>query len=586
MAKVTSNKDHHLIARLWINYIWPQKKRLFLALLFMVLLAAATAAYTFIVSFVIDEANNITKNNDTIKEAKNYAFSVLPLLIFITATSGLSNYLQRILNNSIALKAVTKMQKQMLKSTYKSDFGFFRQKQSGDIISKFTNDITVVSNALIRTMSNLIAALLTIILTILAMLYQNWQLSMIMTVFIIAYWPVLLISKRMRGDAKNVQEQVGKITSNLKESFNNMRIVKTYNLEMLENKRLSKNFDDRERLQMKLVTEQARVDPILEVLGGLAIAGVVIFGVYQVSNELASAGSIAAVLTGLLILSPKLRALGTLNNVAQEGLSALTRIFNVIDEEANILDTANSQEIGKLCGEIHLNDVHFNYPDGTLALNGVSINAQPGETVAIVGYSGSGKSTIMNLIPRLYDVKSGSVCIDGHDIRNIKIKNLRDNIALVSQEIILFNTTVINNLSYGNNKATVDDIVHAAQKADAHEFITALPFGYETVLGENGYGLSGGQKQRLSIARALLRDAPILLMDEATSALDAISESTIQESLNNFKINKTTIIISHRLNSVKNADRIYVLDNGNIIQQGNHEELIKNKSNVYYNLQN
>lgn len=259
----------------------------------MVLLAAATAAYTFIVSFVIDEANNITKNNDTIKEAKNYAFSVLPLLIFITATSGLSNYLQRILNNSIALKAVTKMQKQMLKSTYKSDFGFFRQKQSGDIISKFTNDITVVSNALIRTMSNLIAALLTIILTILAMLYQNWQLSMIMTVFIIAYWPVLLISKRMRGDAKNVQEQVGKITSNLKESFNNMRIVKTYNLEMLENKRLSKNFDDRERLQMKLVTEQARVDPILEVLGGLAIAGVVIleFIKYQM-NRLAPVQSL------------------------------------------------------------------------------------------------------------------------------------------------------------------------------------------------------------------------------------------------------------------------------------------------------
>jgi len=318
----------------------------------MALLAATTAAYTFIVSFVIDEANNLTKKNNTIKQAQSYAFSVLPLLIFITATSGLSNYLQRILNNSIALKAVTKMQKQMLKSTYNSDFGSFKQKKSGDIISKFTNDITVVSNALIRTMSNLIAALLTIALTIAAMLYQNWQLSLIMTVFIIAYWPILSISKRMRGDAKNVQDQIGKITSNLKESFNNMRIVKTYNLEILENKRLSKNFDTRERLQMKLVTEQARVDPILEVLGGLAIAGVVIFGVYQISNETASAGSIAAVLTGLLILSPKLRALGTLNNVGQEGLAALTRIFNVIDEEANIQDTSRSQELIKLNGEI------------------------------------------------------------------------------------------------------------------------------------------------------------------------------------------------------------------------------------------
>ncbi|MDG1665569.1 MAG: ABC transporter ATP-binding protein [Hellea sp.] len=587
MVKLTSNKDdYHLISRLWTNYIWPQKRRLLLALLFMALLAATTAAYTFIVSFVIDEANNLTKKNNTIKQAQSYAFSVLPLLIFITATSGLSNYLQRILNNSIALKAVTKMQKQMLKSTYNSDFGSFKQKKSGDIISKFTNDITVVSNALIRTMSNLIAAFLTIALTIAAMLYQNWQLSLIMTVFIIAYWPILSISKRMRGDAKNVQDQIGKITSNLKESFNNMRIVKTYNLEILENSRLSKNFDARERLQMKLVTEQARVDPILEVLGGLAIAGVVIFGVYQISNETASAGSIAAVLTGLLILSPKLRALGTLNNVAQEGLAALTRIFTVIDEEANIQDTPHSQELIKINGEISFDNVYFKYPDGNLALKGVSLIARPGETVAIVGYSGSGKSTIMNLIPRLYDVQSGSVCIDGHDIKNIKIKNLRNNIALVSQEIILFNTTIANNLSYGNDSADMDDIIHAAKQADAHKFISELPFGYETVLGENGHGLSGGQKQRLSIARALLRDAPILLMDEATSAIDSLSEDTIKKSLKDFIINKTTIIISHRPNSVKNADRIYVLDNGNIVETGRHKDLIKKRSGVYSKLQN
>ena len=587
MVKLTSNKDdYHLISRLWTNYIWPQKRRLLLALIFMALLAATTAAYTFIVSFVIDEANNLTKKNNTIKQAQSYAFSVLPLLIFITATSGLSNYLQRILNNSIALKAVTKMQKQMLKSTYNSDFGSFKQKKSGDIISKFTNDITVVSNALIRTMSNLIAAFLTIALTIAAMLYQNWQLSLIMTVFIIAYWPILSISKRMRGDAKNVQDQIGKITSNLKESFNNMRIVKTYNLEILENRRLSKNFDARERLQMKLVTEQARVDPILEVLGGLAIAGVVIFGVYQISNETASAGSIAAVLTGLLILSPKLRALGTLNNVAQEGLAALTRIFTVIDEEANIQDTPDSQELIKLNGEISFDNVYFKYPDGNLALKGVTLIARPGETVAIVGYSGSGKSTIMNLIPRLYDVQSGSVYIDGHDIKNIKIKNLRNNIALVSQEIILFNTTVADNLSYGNDSADMDDIIHAAKQADAHKFISELPFGYETLLGENGHGLSGGQKQRLSIARALLRDAPILLMDEATSAIDSFSEGTIKKSLKDFIINKTTIIISHRPNTVKNADRIYVLDNGNIVETGRHKDLIKKRSGVYSKLQN
>ena len=309
LANSIDQTDRQRIRRLWRDYIWPQKGKLFVAFLFMALLAAATAAYTFVVGHIVDEANGLSKGVDGLSNAKKYAYAILPVLLGITALSGISNYIQRILSNSIALNAVGKMQKQMFKAAHDRDYASFTREPTGNLISKFTNDVTVISNALIRTMSNLVAALLTVILTIAAMLIQNWQLSLVMTVFLLAFWPIIAISKRMRGNAKDVQAHLGTITSELKESFTGARMVKAYSLESNENNRLGKTFDERIRLFMKLVTNQARVDPILEILGGLAIAGVVIFGVYQVTNNTATAGSIGAVLTGLLILSPKLLSL-------------------------------------------------------------------------------------------------------------------------------------------------------------------------------------------------------------------------------------------------------------------------------------
>jgi len=550
----------------------------------MALLAGATAAYTFVVGHIVDEANRLTSGANALDNAKNYAAAILPILLGITALSGVSNYIQRILSNSIALNAVAKMQKQMFTAAHARDFSSFSEAPTGNLISKFTHDVTVISGALIRTLSNLIGALLTVIFTIVAMLHQNWQLSLVMTVFLLAFWPIIAISKRMRGDAKAVQAHIGTITSDLKESFTGARMVKAYGLEAHETNRLGKAFDERIRLFMKLVTEQARVDPILEILGGLAIAGVVIFGVYQVTNETASAGSIGAVLTGLLILSPKIRALGTLNNVAQEGLSALTRIFDVIDETAAIVDAAGASDLGHAHGTIEFDTVSYSYSDGTQALNGVSLTAKRGQTVALVGPSGGGKSTIINLIPRLYEVSSGSITIDGADIRGISLESLRKNIALVSQDVTLFNDTIAANIGLGDLTATRDDIRAAAIVADAHDFIEALPQGYDTVLGEEGGGLSGGQKQRLSIARAILRDAPILLLDEATSALDAEAESKVQAALEKLSQGRTTIIIAHKLSTVKKADIIYVLDKGKIAESGTHVALSKKRGGIYKKL--
>ncbi len=550
----------------------------------MVALALATAAYTWVVNFIVESANSSIKTSDGIDNARQYALLILPILLGITFVSGVSNYAQRILANSIALNAVGQLQKQMFSASHRSDFAAFNRLPIGERISKFTNDVTVISNALIRTLSNLIKDLLTVIFTIAFMLWQNWLLSLVMAVFILALIPIIEISRRMRGSANEVQSHIGTITSQLKESFGGARMVKTYRLEDEENARLGQSFDERIRLYLKLVTQQARVDPILEILGGLAIAGVVIFGVYQVSSGSATAGSIAGVLTGLLVLSPRLRALGTLNNVIQEGLAALTRIFDVIDEQPKIVDRENAKDLNDPRGDIVFDDVSFAYADRTEALKNVTLNAKAGETIALVGPSGGGKSTIINLIPRLYDVSNGAVKIDGQDIRGVTLESLRKSIALVSQDVTLFDDTVANNIGFGDLAATREEIIAAAKAADAHGFIENLPNGYDTRVGEDGDNLSGGQRQRLSIARAILRDAPILLLDEATSALDAESEAKVQAAMERLAQGRTTIVIAHRLSTVQNADRIYVLDQGQIVETGTHKTLSRKKNGLYARL--
>jgi subfamily B ATP-binding cassette protein MsbA len=331
------------------------------------------------------------------------------------------------------------------------------------------------------------------------------------------------------------------------------------------------------------VTQQARVDPILEVVGGLVIAAVVIFGVWQFGTGTATGGQIAGVLGGLLILAPRLRALGTLNNVIQESLSSVGRIFEIIDTEPQLTDAIISTKLDVTDGEIELVNVGFTYPDGTAALNALTLTAEAGKTTALVGPSGGGKSTIMNLIPRLYDVKDGLIRIDGQDVREVSQASLRQNIAIVSQEAVLFNDTIAANIGLGDLNADRDAILSAAKSADAHGFISALPDGYDTVLGEDGAGLSGGQRQRLSIARAILRDAPILLLDEATSALDTQSEAKVQAALETVSQGRTTLVIAHRLATIQKADKIYVIDGGRVVESGTDADLRK-RGGVYASL--
>ncbi len=569
--------------------MWPQKSRLLLAVFFMVLLAAATAGYGLVVGYIVDKANALTSlpADQEAGKVMKYAGLVLPILLGITLVSGVSNYAQRVLANAIALNAVGDLQKQMFESAHKADYASFAREPIGNLISKFTNDVTVLSGALVRALSNIVKDVLTIVFVLAMMLWSNWQLTLLIGVlYPLAAWPIIVISKRLRGDAKGVQEHIGTITSELKESLGGARMVRAYGLEARETERLNLSFDERIRRYLKLITEQARVDPILEVMGGLAIAGIVIFGVWQVSAATATAGSIAAVLTWVLILSPRIRALGTLNNAVQEGLSALSRIFAVIDETPLIVDAADAKVLEEPRGDIDIDGAVFSYGDNALALNGISLSAKAGETIALVGPSGGGKSTIMNLIPRLYDVSAGSVKIDGHDVRKLTLSSLRRSMALVSQGVTLFHDSVAANIGFGDLSASRENIIEAAKAADAHDFITKLPNGYDTIIGEDGDTLSGGQRQRLAIARAILRDAPILLLDEATSALDTESEAKVQAALETLSIGRTTLVIAHRLSTVTKAGRIYVIDKGQVVESGTHKTLTKKRGGVYANLRN
>ena len=568
--------DRQRIGRLWRNYLWPQKGRLLAALFFMALFAAATAGYVYLISLIIDAATNLD-GGGAVDQAKSYAKIILPVILGLTLTSAIGGYVQRILTNSIALNAVGQMQTEMLQSAHARDYADFADEPTGELIAKFTNDVTVVSASLVRVLGNLIKDVLTVIFTIATMLVLNWQLSLFMVVFGLALWPIIAISKRLRGNARDVQHHIGRITSELKESLGGTHLVKTYGLENHEQTRLDQSFQERISLYLKLVTQQARVDPILEIVGGLAIAAVVIFGVWQFGTGTATGGQIASVLGGLMILAPRLRALGTLNNVIQEGLSSVARIFDVIDTQPKLLDAPDAKALEVTMGQIEIKDIHFTYPDGTSALKGLSLIAKAGKTTALVGPSGGGKSTLMHLIPRLYDLEAGHIKIDSQDISDVTQTSLRAQIAVVSQDTTLFHDTIAANIGLGDLSADRDAIIAAAKSADAHDFIARLPDGYDTKLGEDGAGLSGGQKQRLSIARAILRDAPILLLDEATSALDTESEAKVQTALDRLSQGRTTLVIAHRLGTIKNADMIYVIEDGAVSESGTDAKLRKAK---------
>tara|TARA_R110002051_G_scaffold114257_7_gene186950 strand:- start:7852 stop:9609 length:1758 start_codon:yes stop_codon:yes gene_type:complete len=552
--------------RLWRDWVSRRPGLWVGAVLLSVITAAAAASYAGLVGWTF----NLLEQRDA------GFFPIAPLVaISLAAVRGVSLYFQTLQTNKLALTVMQDLQNAMFVKLVHADFARLQSEPVGSLVSRFTNDISLLRETLVRLANNLLRDSMTVLWAIAWMLYLDWMLTLlVLVVYPLAAWPVIKIGQRLRKTSAQAQSQMGEVTSQLEESFSGTRMVKTYGLEDYEAARADKSFFERLKFLFSITENKARVDPILEVVGGIAFAGLVGFAGWRLLAGETSVGNILGVLTGIGVMSPAIRAIGTLSAVVQEGFAVLDRVFHLLDEDNHVAAALEAPAIKASAGEIKLDAVGFNYADGTIALHDVTLRAPAGKTVALVGPSGSGKSTILNLIPRLYDPQQGGVMIDGTDIRSVSLDSLRRNIALVSQDVTLFDDSVAANIGFGRLDADREAIIAAAKAADAHDFIMGLPDGYDSPVGPRGNNLSGGQRQRLSIARAILKDAPILLLDEATSALDTESEQRVQAALERLSAGRTTLVIAHRLSTVRQADWIYVLQAGRVHEQGRHDDLI------------
>ncbi|MEZ6012581.1 MAG: ABC transporter ATP-binding protein [Hyphomonas sp.] len=541
------------------------------------LMALATSVcamgYTFVLKLMGDHLEASFGEAGT--SDTSWILQVSAAIVGLTAARALTMYLMTLLNNTGVQRGLVSMQTHEFETLIDGDFARLSADASGGFVSRFINDVNAIRDAALRFANNFTKSAVTTIGCVGAMAWIDWQMTLVMlAAYPIAIAPVISLGNRVRKRSRQSQQQVGEMTSLLSEGFQSARVVKAYGLESYQKGRARTGFAERSRLFLKVLADRAAVDPILEIAGGVALAGILGFAAWRISSGHMSLGDLLGFIAALGVASPEIRALGTLNSVAQEGGAAADRVFDIVGAKPIMADRPGAKRLGRASGQVEFDNVVFSYPDGTRALNGLSFRAEPGETVAIVGPSGAGKSTIFNLLLRLYDPEDGAVRLDGADIRTVTGDSLRANMGLVAQDAALFDDTVQANIALGRLGATKAEIEVAARAAFAHEFIMALPQAYQSPAGEFGRNLSGGQRQRISLARAILRGAPILLLDEATSALDAESEARVQQALTEFGRGRTVLVIAHRLSTVRAANRILVVEDGRVVEQGNHETLM------------
>jgi subfamily B ATP-binding cassette protein MsbA len=558
-------KTGALFARLWREHVSHYKAEIALLVPVLVAVALAAVSYATVLKFATDAINN---GNLT----QVYIWAGIAVLA--TALRSISMWLQAVMSQGIALKVLRDLQGAMFDKLMRVDFARFTREAPGRLISRFTNDINVVSEGLVRGGQTAIRDTLTLVGAVASMFYFDWPLTLvILGVFAFAATPMQRIARGARERTRAAQLQISALTGLLAETFGAARFVKTYGLEAHEAVRARATFEARRKAQMRLARNRAHTVPVLEIIGGLALAAVLVIAALRIASHAMTFGDLMGIIGAFATATPAARAMGQFNTLLNEATSALERIYGLIDEPVTIVDRANAKPLQVTQARVAFQNVSFSY-DEAPALTDVSFTVERNETVALVGPSGAGKSTIFSLLPRLYDVSSGSVRIDDQDVRDVTLDSLRAKIALVSQEAVLFNDTVRNNIALGREGATLDEIEDAAANAAAHDFIAALPQGYDTVVGDRGGNLSGGERQRVALARAFLRDAPILLLDEATSALDAESEAVVQAALARLAKGRTVLVIAHRLATVRHADRILVFDQGRIVDMGKHDELV------------
>jgi subfamily B ATP-binding cassette protein MsbA len=569
-----NQSSRSIVLRLWRDWMRAHLKQLLIAVTLMIVVAASTGALPLLI-----------EKSVSLLQQKDYTFFWMPLaIIAVSIFRGLVGYIQNIVSQSVALKIINRIQKAMFAHLMYSDVNSFEKTSSGKLISRFTNDVNMMRDTLSKSLVGLAKNTIVSIVLIGVMFYLDWLLAtIIVTLLPVAGRPVIRIGQRLRRVATSIQIEMGELTANLDQSLTGIRLIKSYRMENHEQIRANNLFENVYLLAMKIVRGRSRTYPILEVMGGISIAAILSFGGWRVISGTGTLDGFVGFLTALIIAYKPIRSLGPLSANIQEGLSAVNRSFELLDINPKIFDRSNAKPLQRCEGAIEFEKVSFTYDSVISALNNVSFKVKPGQTAALVGPSGAGKSTILNMILRFYDSESGVIKIDGTDTQEFTIASVRSQIAFVSQEAIIFDTTIASNIGLGRPNAPMKDIVLAAKAAAADEFISSLPEGYNTLAGENGVKLSGGQRQRISIARAILREAPILLLDEATSSLDIESEQRVYDALSHLSTARTTLVIAHRLSTIVNADIIFVVDKGHIIEQGSHKELLA-KGGLYTKL--
>ena len=569
-------KNIEILSRVYKDYTKKFLPQILIAGFFSILVAGSTSS----IAWLLDPA--IKK---IFIEKEQALILVIPLIIIAAfTTKGLSLYFAKTTMISVGEEIKKILQADMLKSFIEADTEFIESKHTGKYVSNLTFDVTKITNLLTNALLNLFKDSLTLIGLLCVMFYQNWKLSLIAIIMIpLASAAAKKLGKRVEKVTTQAQEKSGFLTTYLIEIFKNHKLIKIFQRENYENLRADKHINDLKEKEKKIGIIFVRTTPIMETLTGIMIAILIFYsGKLVVKNEI-DVNSFFSFLAAMMLAYQPVRSLATLNLAVNQGLSAARRILPIIDNEKKIFDAAHSYNLNLTEGNVEFKNINFKYSSKeTQVLNSINIMIKGGKMTSIVGHSGAGKSTILNLIPRFYDSSSGDIIIDGNSIYKTKISSLRENISLVSQDTTLFDDTIKNNIAYANLNANDDEILQVAKLSYADEFINQLPQKYETLIGENGVRLSGGEKQRLSIARAMLKKSKIILLDEATSSLDAETESKIQKAIGMLTKDRTTLVIAHRLSTILNSDKIYVIDSGKIIDQGKHQELIKN-SKIYKN---
>ena len=573
---MNSSKKQSVTSRIIFNYILEHKLKIFLALIMMIISAAATGLHAWLVRPALDEV--------LIKGNKEMLFLIPIAIIFVTVVKGIATYTHSYQMSKVAHAIIAKLQTQMFEKLMYLNMKFYNDSKSGNLISRLINDTYYLRLAIVKSVTGIIKDVLVIIFLLGNMFYQSWTLTLFaFFAFPLALWPIRKIGKSIRKITYTIQSEIAVFSNVLAESIRGIKQVKSYTKENYEKKRAFETIDFINKYFTRSAFISNRLSPLMEFIGSLAIALSIYAGGIFVLNETMTTGQFMSFLVSLLLAYQPVKALGNLNISVQEGLAGAERIFKLLDTSKNNMEEVSTKENIKLNGDIMLKNISFGY-DHKNVLNNININIPENKKVALVGLSGSGKSTIANLIARFFDNFDGDIIIGTKNIRNIHLKDLRNNISFVTQETILFNDTIANNIRYGRLDASDEEIEKVANLAGITEFSETLEKKLGTIIGESGIKLSGGQRQRVAIARAIIKDSPILILDEATSSLDNITEKAIYKTIKDLMKNKTILIVAHRLSTIEDSDIIYVVDNGKIDSFGSHEELLNN-SEIYKKLQ-